>query len=657
MQQHGIVLLLDKYAEAELELGWLAQLEVDFARSSWNSCYKAAVSMQRDIKKRECPPVEAPTPEQEGFPKTLDMDAMAQAILSARFLDPNQTYRFFGGKDEKFLEAHISHQLVSSMIRTDVFRKNGLSVETIWEGATKTHGMNNCDAVAALDVKDESLVPFLLMELEREDRTDDRHKDIVKLPVGMKQLLAPLVKSFKERGVANSEIVKLRMFGALIDRRSVKFCVMRPVIFEDNSVIYSVRYLEHSIALFDRECKFVPNITIPGLHTYFETVLSMAEHSQNTVDEILSSVDRVTVPNTDASSLREVPESKNKNKSRPDSTPAKERRKDIEPRVFGGDVSSNLLSTATLVGQFLTARNLRTEGKLLHGISLNAAVSVMCLSRQQVLISKCNGRGYSEVEALKRLTSQSDLLGMVDFPCVELFDCQCFPSSGGYVMIQEHLVVADPDKSKSLRLIALEYTRDIIKSLTSLHVCGIVHRDIAPRHIMYSQRHKRWVLFDFDCCSFVSFHKPKLFSENVGTDGFIAPEVLQVSEHGYDCSVDVWSFGQVLKHNVSVDGVWGSDSRFKSEASSATWSEIHEVSECFLHSKYNLQDSLQQVQTCIATLLSPQRRALPDKENRVGENELYLTQEDNSKHMLATAQIREARPPLRYRSSQGRRIP
>jgi hypothetical protein len=610
LQARGIILLLDKEEKVECFPAPLLDLvQVDFKPSEFNSCYTEAVGMYKDIKNRDGSSVEAPTPEKSNFAKQLDVRVFAQAVTSARLLEPNRFYRFLGGNLEAFLEAHLSHQLVNSMMKTEVFLAHGLHVETIWEGATKSRGLNNCDAVAALVFENESLVPFLFVELERKDRSNDRHKDTVKLPGGMKQVLVGLVKALVARGVDKSEILKLRVFGALIDRRSVKFCVMRPVIFQDDSVAYSLRYLQDlEVILFNSEHKFQPNITIPALHKYFEVVLSIAKESEGIVQGILNSIDAVAISKQQLN-LRELPESKKKNSSRADTTPAKDKRKNVQPRHFGGDSSEcNRLPTATLVQRFLEIQNLAIEGKLLHGVSLNAAVSVACLRHHRVLVSKCNGRGDCEVDALTLLISQSRMMGMVDFPCVELFEYERFPTSGGYVMVQEQLVARDPNLSKPLHLTALEYTQDIIKALILLHVCGIVHRDIAPKHIMYSHLHQRWVLLDFDCCGFVSIHAPKLFSGKVGTDGFIAPEVLQVSDQGYGCSADVWSFGQVLKQQLSVDGMWGS--RLNSKALSAVWSVIAGVSEGFLSKHYNLLDSLQQVQTCIETVVSAKGNVL-----------------------------------------------
>lgn len=86
-------------------------------------------------------------------------------------------------------------------------------------------------------------------------------------------------------------------------------------------------------------------------------------------------------------------------------------------------------------------------------------------------------------------------------------------------------------------------TIDCLFELHLLHsVIGVIHRDISPVNIMYSEIDGIWKILDFNLS--ITTAKAKVDrSRVVGTRGFIAPECLERSE--YSESSDVFSLGKV----------------------------------------------------------------------------------------------------------------
>ncbi len=92
---------------------------------------------------------------------------------------------------------------------------------------------------------------------------------------------------------------------------------------------------------------------------------------------------------------------------------------------------------------------------------------------------------------------------------------------------------------------ALHIARDVCAGLVYLHSLNIIHRDINPRNIMRDDT-GRVKIIDFNLAVEL---KPgtRCFDAEVGTGGFIAPEVDRMTSYGYDCKADVYSLGQTIR--------------------------------------------------------------------------------------------------------------
>jgi serine/threonine protein kinase len=88
-----------------------------------------------------------------------------------------------------------------------------------------------------------------------------------------------------------------------------------------------------------------------------------------------------------------------------------------------------------------------------------------------------------------------------------------------------------------------KYMRDILTGLDYLHKCGVVHTDIKPSNLLMDRN-----VEDIDRLDDVNIYigdlgsstpADDLFTQTIGTDGYLAPEL--IVERKYNQAVDVWA--------------------------------------------------------------------------------------------------------------------
>jgi len=91
----------------------------------------------------------------------------------------------------------------------------------------------------------------------------------------------------------------------------------------------------------------------------------------------------------------------------------------------------------------------------------------------------------------------------------------------------------------------LDVALSVSEGLRFLHSLGVAHRDVKPSNLIYSTSRKELKLIDFSLAG-VAPKEEMSFHGNVGTKGFVAPEVLRGGDTGYGPSCDIFSLGCVL---------------------------------------------------------------------------------------------------------------
>lgn len=93
----------------------------------------------------------------------------------------------------------------------------------------------------------------------------------------------------------------------------------------------------------------------------------------------------------------------------------------------------------------------------------------------------------------------------------------------------------------------LDVALSVSEGLRFLHRRGVVHRDVKPANLIYSGSRKDLKLIDFSLAGVVpKAEMCEAFHGNVGTKGFVAPEVLRGGDVGYGPGCDIFSLGCVL---------------------------------------------------------------------------------------------------------------
>ena len=88
-----------------------------------------------------------------------------------------------------------------------------------------------------------------------------------------------------------------------------------------------------------------------------------------------------------------------------------------------------------------------------------------------------------------------------------------------------------------------------------LHEKNIVHRDLKSHNLLLDEQHRVKVT-DFGTARHLDLITGTAYTE-VGTGGYMAPEVIEPPLHGYDFKVYVFSYGVLLWEMLTRKSVFG----------------------------------------------------------------------------------------------------
>jgi len=164
---------------------------------------------------------------------------------------------------------------------------------------------------------------------------------------------------------------------------------------------------------------------------------------------------------------------------------------------------------------------------------------------------KCRDYSFNEHEILQHMGHHENIQ--------ILTHCYKFDQEGVCVLVSPFIEDESFTKhpyntlqSESLRLIFV-YMKQLINAISFCHSKGILIRDIKPSNLLWNPKTEKLIMIDF---GLASFYRDKGHVTEVGTEGFMAPEVVACNEETqkksvfpvtpYHYLVDIYSAGVVL---------------------------------------------------------------------------------------------------------------
>ncbi|MCC6466216.1 MAG: protein kinase [Planctomycetes bacterium] len=151
----------------------------------------------------------------------------------------------------------------------------------------------------------------------------------------------------------------------------------------------------------------------------------------------------------------------------------------------------------------------------------------------------------------QRVEHEANLLMQLDHPgIVKVYDFLKFPRGSAIVMEFIDGLPLDHEIGAGRRVtwdFGVRVLRDIGKALNYAHQQGVIHRDLKPDNILYSERHNVMKLVDFGLARIFDEQQDVHLTRTgmvVGTPHYMSPE--QVSGKALDQRSDVYSFGATL---------------------------------------------------------------------------------------------------------------
>ncbi|KAJ5669752.1 kinase-like domain-containing protein [Penicillium macrosclerotiorum] len=177
----------------------------------------------------------------------------------------------------------------------------------------------------------------------------------------------------------------------------------------------------------------------------------------------------------------------------------------------------------------------------LSGPSQNAVRAVKCLGKRQAKFTEMSRR---ELEALITFSNS-------DIPKYKEHFVQFlgwFDDTAHFYLAMEFLEYGDLQKYITKPFPEPEaamIVTQVAQALQYMHQKNFVHRDIKPLNILISRPGPRWHVKIADFGISKNVEGTVLGTHQLGSPGYMAPELFGDSSHSYTAAVDVWALGAV----------------------------------------------------------------------------------------------------------------
>ncbi|MCC6573025.1 MAG: protein kinase [Planctomycetes bacterium] len=188
------------------------------------------------------------------------------------------------------------------------------------------------------------------------------------------------------------------------------------------------------------------------------------------------------------------------------------------------------------------------------------AVVYLCRDPQQkgkiVAVKDIRTEMKPGLRMMERVEHEVMLLKTLDHPgIVKVYDLLKFPRGSAIVMEYIDGLPLDHELGRGRRLtwdFGVRVLREIGAALGYAHSKGVIHRDLKPDNILYSERHNVMKLVDFGLARLYGDEVDISMTRTgmvVGTPHYMSPE--QVSGKQLDQRSDVYSFGATLYYLIT----------------------------------------------------------------------------------------------------------
>ena len=198
----------------------------------------------------------------------------------------------------------------------------------------------------------------------------------------------------------------------------------------------------------------------------------------------------------------------------------------------------------------------------------------------QSIVYKCEYKG--KVAAIK-VISEIDIKCIIhEIAIIVKLDCENIPQFHGVILgsnsvsyVTEFISGKSLDEVDIINLsfkIKLKISKEISKTITYLHKCGCIHRDLKAENIMIDTENWKVYVIDFGIAKYLN-GKSSVETRAKGTMHYLAPEIFDVinineNQQIVSCvtkAVDVWSFACLVSYIFSGFPPWCNKFKDKSE--------------------------------------------------------------------------------------------
>lgn len=184
--------------------------------------------------------------------------------------------------------------------------------------------------------------------------------------------------------------------------------------------------------------------------------------------------------------------------------------------------------------------NLKQGAKLGEGVS--GSVFKMVDNKKIYAVKKEEEFNYVEIAALK-------LMANLNSKYIVKIEDMILDDGGCFIMFEVGSYSLENAMKTRINLdspfLVFSSLQNILSGLVELHNADVIHCDLKPANVVWFEESNRYKLIDLGLSNIMTSVK-QIFSTEIVTPIYRAPELFDPDVERYDFSIDIWSFGIIL---------------------------------------------------------------------------------------------------------------